>query len=265
MRKFAVLAFALAACGGGGKEIPEPVDSQPADTAPPPDTNPPPPDVQQLDTSCAANPAPTTATATVTASGTATEFSQQAQDPVADATVEVCKGDCAGNNLLDSTTTDVDGVFTTAAVATNSVPLDGYLKISKPKSGLLTSNIVPGQPIVADLANVPGVMISQATLTLLANFGVTQDPTKGLLLLAVTDCASQPISGADVALDTGGNVLDLGAFIAQAAGTYIVSDVPPGTTTVTVTASGTTFRVRTLPVFANEVTLTQVTPGFAAP
>lgn len=264
MRKLAVLAFALAACGGDGKDPVIPVDTQP-DTAPPPDTQPPPPDVQQLDTSCAANPAPTTATATVTASGTATEFSQAAQDPVADATVEVCTGDCAGNNLLDSTTTDAAGTFTTAAIATNSLPLDGYLKISKPKSGLLTSNVVPGEPIVADLANVPGVVISQATLNNLAMFGLTQDPTNGLLLLVVTDCAAQPIGGADVTLNTGGNVFDLGSLISQAAGTYIVFDVPVGTTTVTVTAGGTTFRARDLPVFANEVSLTQVTPGFAAP
>ena len=264
MRKLAILAFALAACGSDGKVIPEPVDSQPADTQPP-DTQPPPPDAQVLDTSCAANPAPTTATATVTASGTATEFSQGAQDPVLDATVEVCKGDCAGNNLLDSTTTDAAGAFTTAAIATNSLPLDGYLKISKPKSGLLTTNVVPGEPIVADIANVPAVVISQATLDMLSLLGLTQDPTKGLLLLAVTDCATQPIGGADVTLNTEGNVIDLGQLIAQAAGTYLVLDVPVGTTTVTVTAGGTAFRARDLPVFANEVSLTQVTPGFAAP
>lgn len=264
MRKLAILAFALAACGGGGKEIPEPVDSQPADTAPPPDTNPPPPDSQQLDTSCAANPAPTTATATVTATGTATEFSQAAQDPVADATVDVCKGDCAGNNLLDSTTTDVNGAFTTAAVATNSVPLDGYLKISKPKSGLLTSNIVPSQPIVADLANVPGVMIAQTTLKQLAAF-VTQDPKNGLVVVALTDCANQPVGGATVTSSGGGTVLDLGQFIAQAAGTYFVFNVTVGTTTVGASINGTTFRSRDLPVFANEISLTQITPGFAAP
>ena len=264
MRKLAILAFALAACGSDGKVIPEPVDSQPADTQPP-DTQPPPPDAQVLDTSCAANPAPTTATATMTASGSVTEFSQAAQDPVPDATVDVCKGDCTGNDLLDSSTTDSVGAFTTAAIATNSVPLDGYLKISKPKSGLLTTNVAPSEPIIADLANVPGVMISQATLNMLAMFGFTQDPTNGLLLLAVTDCATQPIGGADVTLDTGGTVIDLGGIIAQAAGTYLVLDVPVGTTTVTVVAGGTTFRARTLPVFANEVTLTQVTPGFAAP
>jgi hypothetical protein len=263
MRKLAILAFALAACAGDSKEIPEPVDSPlTPDTQP---DSPPPPDAQVLDTSCAANPAPTTATATVTASGTVTEFSQAAQDPVPDATVDVCTGDCTGDNLLDSSTTDSVGAFSTAAIATNSMPLDGYLKISKPKSGLLTTNVVPGEPIVADLANVPGVVISEATLAQLALFNLTQDPTNGLLLLAVTDCATQPIGGADVTLSTGGNVFDLGSVIAQAAGTYIVLDVPVGTTTVTVTAGGTTFRARDLPVFANEVSLTQITPGFAAP
>ncbi len=264
MRKLAILAFALAACGSDTDPV-TPVDSPLTPDTQPDSPPPPPPDVQQLDTSCAANSAPTTATATVTATGTATEFSQAAQDPVPDATVDVCTGDCAGNNLLDSTTTDVNGAFTTAAVATNSLPLEGYLKISKPKSGLLTSNIVPSEPIVADLANVPGVVISESTLALLSNIGQTQDPTKGLLVLAVTDCANQPIGGADVALTTDGDVLDLGAFIAQAAGTYFVFNVPPSTTTVTVTAGGTTFRARTLPVFANEVSLTQITPGFAAP
>ena len=264
MRKLAILAFALAACGSDGKDPVTPVDSQPADTAPPPDTLPPPPDTQTLDVSCAANPAPTTATATVTATGTATEFSQQAQDPVADATVDVCKGDCAGNNLLDSTTTDVNGAFTTAAIATNSLPLDGYLKISKPKSGLLTSNIVPGEPIVADLANVPGVMVSQATLAQLALFA-TQDPTKGLLVVALTDCATQPVGGATLTSSGGGEVLDLGQFIEQAAGTYFVFNVTVGTTTVGASINGTTFRSRDLPVFANEISLTQITPGFAAP
>lgn len=241
-----------------------PVDSTPPDTIPA-DTLPPEPDGQMLDLSCAANPAPTTATATVTASGTVTEFSQQAQVAVADATVDVCTGDCAGNNLLGSSTTDVDGIFATAAIPTNSVPLDGYLKLSKPQSGLLTSNVVPSEPIVADLANVPGVVISQATMNQLAMFGLTQDPTNGLLLLVVTDCATQPVGGADVALSAGGNVFDLSALSAQLAGTYLVLDVPVGTTTVTVTAGGTTFRARDLPVFANEVTLTQVRPGFQTP
>jgi hypothetical protein len=279
----AVLFLALAACGGGS-DNPTPDSAPPADTLPP-DTQPPPPDSQVLDTTCAANTTtPTTAAATVTASGFANSldisFAGGTPTPVfeglPEADVDTCVDNCAGNDLLDSTTSSQlpcaqEGcVFTTGTLDTNDVPLNAYLKVSA--KGHRTTNIFPSEPIRADLANVPALAMTIGAFNALAQFlGGGQTAGNGAILVVVTDCALTPVQtstltvqqkGADI---PGAEIVDAGLLAAELAGTFIVFDVPPGTTTIGATVDGTAFRAHDIEVFADETSATQVTPGFAAP
>ena len=276
----AVLFVALAACGGGS-DTPPADTAPPQDTAPPPDTDPPPPDSQVLDTSCMANQtAPTTATATVTASGAANRLDVNGimpdVQPLPDAAVDVCLNDCqGGNNLLDSTNSAAAPCgsagcdFTTAAIDTpNDMPLNAYLKVAK--DGVITSNIFPSEPIRADLMNVPALALTPNAFSFLASLGGGHTKGNGALVVVVTDCALTPAQSATLTVTRNGNPagntpVDVGQFVPELAGTFFVFNVPPGTTTVGATVNGTTFRVHDIEAFADELSATQVTPGFAAP
>lgn len=278
----AVLFLALAACGGGS-DNPTP-DSAPTPDAPPPDTGPPPPDSQVLDTSCSANPTPTTAAAMVTASGAANslDISLAGGTPsptiegLPEADIEVCLGDCENADLLDTTTSAMEPCgqtgceFTTAAIDTpNDMPLDAYLKVSK--TTFRTTNIFPAEPIRADLMNVPAIVMTTGAFNLLAQFvGDGHTAGNGALILVVTDCALTPVQGATLTVTQNGTAVgnapvDAGAFADELAGTFLVFNVPPGLTTVGASVNGTTLRAHDIQVFADETSATQVTPGFAAP
>jgi len=286
MRKFAILAFALAACGGDSKQIPTPVDSLTPDTAPPPDTEPPPPDAQVLDLSCMANQTPpTTATATVTASGAAngldiTLVNGQPSPQVAvldEADIDVCINDCTGNNdILDSTSSSalpcgMAGCdFTTAALDTLNAPINAFLKVSK--QGFRTTNIFPPEPIRADLMNVPALAMTTGAFELLSTFlGGGRTKGTGAALVIVNDCAQIPAAAAVLSVKQGGvevatvTIVNAGDLAAQLAGTFFVFNIPTGATTFGATVDGTTFRPHDVLVFDGELTATQVTPGFAAP
>lgn len=280
MRKLAILAFALAACGSDGKEIPEPVDSPlTPDTQP---DSPPPPDAQALDTSCAANTtAPTTAAASVTATGAASSlditFAGGTPTPTIEgldeADLDVCVGDCQGNNLIASSTTATApcgqaGCDFTVTGNTGGTPLDAYLKISR--KDVVTSNIFPSEPITADLANVPGLTLKPGAVDLIGIVATPQAKGNGILIVRVSDCALTGAEGATPSITQGGVVagdapFDAGGFDAALAGTFFVFNVPPGTTTVGATVGGLTYRAHDVLVIADELTATQVTPGFAAP
>jgi hypothetical protein len=229
---------------------------------------------------------PTTATATVTVSGKANSLDVQfggggvtpVVTPLDEADIDVCTDDCADNGeLLDSSSSaatpcDQDGcAFTTTALDTNDAPLDAYLKVAK--KGFRTSSIVPGEPIRADLTNVPALVLTPGAFSGAAFIAQADqnDIANGALAVAVTDCALQPVQGATLILTQGGNpitgttVFDPSSFADELAGTFIVFNVPAGAVLVNAMVNGTTFRAHTVQVFAGETTGTQVTPGFAAP
>lgn len=279
MRKLAILAFALAACGSDGKDPVTPVDTQPADTQLP-DTQPPPPDSQVLDLACAANTtAPTTAPASVTASGVANQLTIEGQAPTVaplpSATIEVCVDDCEDANLLATTTSAANGCgaqgceFTTS-VTTGGTPIDGYLRVSK--QGVITANIFPSEPISGDVAGVPAIAVDPAVIGALALFGISQNKGEGMLIVRVSDCSaltgvegSSPTVTDAKGVTVGDTPLDAGALDATLSGTFLVLNVPPGIVTVGASVNGTTFRAHDVIVIADELTATQVTPGFANP
>jgi hypothetical protein len=265
----------LVACGGGGGEKPDApmiVHDAPPDAFVPDS----PPDAQPLDLTCAGNPAPTTATATVTVSGGASGLTLNGMNPqvvaLTGATINACTGDCKAQNKLDTITTDAQCAgmtcaFTTKALTTGGTPLDGYLKAAA--QGFQTFNLFPPQPLTADFPNAPIIAFSNQIVSALAILtGVSQDPTKGLLVLIYTDCAGTPINGASPTLQQGGvdvvgaTVFDASALSSMGAGTYFVLNVPAGDTEVGGTAQGSTLRAHTILSVAGETSTTQVTPGF---
>ncbi|HEU0035733.1 MAG TPA: hypothetical protein VFQ53_34210 [Kofleriaceae bacterium] len=262
----AISSFAVACGGGDGGAKPDAPPIVVPDAAP--DAPPPPPDAPEYDFSCMNNPAPTTAPATITVSGTANGIdlngTQPQINPLDGATVNACKGNCTAANKLDTQTSDANGNFTTKALTTGGVPLDGYIRVTK--TGYRTSNIFPPAPLVADTAGVPAVAFSTTAFQAAVLFlQVTQTAGNGDVTLFVTDCANTPIMGAQVTVKQGGTdvgqIIDAGSF-GQGGGTFIVFDVPPGDTEVSATYNGMTLRAHTVTTFGDQTTATQIRPGF---
>ena len=273
----AVLSVALlsfAACGddGGSAKPDAPVIHLDAAIDMAPDT-PPLPDAPSYDFSCLNNAAPTTAAANVTVSGTAQEVVIQGTSPAiqpnANVSVKACKGNCAAGNNLGTTTSASNGAYSTMALATGGVPLDGYLDATKTADR--RTLVYPPSPLTADQGNVPLLMFSNAAINALNLFLLEpdqNDTTNGIVGIIVTDCMNTPITtGAVVATKQNGSVvgdapLDLGNLAAQGAGTYLITNVPAGDTEVSATVNGMTFRAHTVGVIAGTTVTTGVRPGF---
>ncbi len=265
----------LVACGDdGGANTPDAltiIDAPPVDQAPPIDQPPP----ITYDLSCHNNTAPTTIATTVTVSGTtqAANIISQSIGPTDGVTLVACKGDCVGpNNLGQTGPTMANGQFTTPALATNGTALDGYLKATK--AGQWDTYLYPHAPLAQSLTGAPVLIINQQLVGLIGMFADPQVAGNGILGVAVTDCATPPvgISGATIAVTgTGGDVgdpaFDVGSLAGDmAAGTYLITNVPPGNVTVTASYSqnGTnyTFLVNGVTSYADALTTAQVRPGY---
>ena len=271
-----VSVMSFAACGGdGGSAKPDaPVIQLDAAVDAAPDT-PPLPDAPSYDLTCLNNTAPTTAAATVTISGTTQEVSSQGTTPtimgVSGATVKSCKGDCMGPNNLGQVTSGAMGAFTTAPIPTGGVPLDGYIDVTR--SGDRRTLVYPPSPLIANQSGVPVLMFNTQTFAALNALGLLSPPqndtTNGLVGIIVTDCMNTPITSGVVVSATQNNAmvgnapLDLGALDPQGAGTWLIANVPAGTTTVNATYNGTTmFRAHAVNVIAGTTVTTGVRPGF---
>lgn len=267
----ALPAVAVAACGGNDAK-PDAQIVIMADAAIDVPAIDAPPDAPSYDFSCSTLPAPTTATANVVLSGGGQEVVINGGTPSIQAavgvTVKVCKGDCTAANLLDTKTTAAGGTYTTASLATGGVPLDAYLDGTK--TGNHRTLVFPPSPVIADTPNVPVLMFSNAAFGLIGQVAGTQPiATKGSFALAIVDCANTPVvvpltlsikqGGTAVA---GSTTFDLGALAAQAAGTYLVLNVPPGDTEVNATVNGQTFRAHVIKSIADATTETIIRPGF---
>jgi hypothetical protein len=271
------IALTLIACGGGNSGTPDAPIVVP-DAPIPPDAPDPDAPEQQLDFTCMNNPAPTTANAMVVLSGDANGLTLSGVNPqiapLTDATVDACRDDCAGQNRLDTQTTAANGcpqtgcTFTMDPLATGSVPLDGYIKVTK-EPDFRPSNIFPAAPITMDTMGIPALAFGRAAFqTLVAFLGITQTPGNGNVGLVVTDCANTPIGGAQVSVKQNGvdvpntEVVDASTFDPSLAGTYLVFNIPPGATEVGASINTMPLRAHTITVFADQTSATQIRPGF---
>lgn len=253
----AVSLLALAACGSDHAKvdaavvIPDAVpDAKVWQDAPPGPT---------YDLSCFGGSAPTTASDPITISGTTGTLSQGTNlQGIAGIDVEVFKS--TSPTAVASVTSGAMGAFVTGNIATNNEPLDGYVKATDPGNAQnntppahRTTYLYPPTVVAANLTGVPVPMISNQTFGLIQTVaGDQDDDLNGALLVLVTDCSGglTLIDGATVTVKQNGadvgSLIDLGALIPQAAGTYFALNVPDGETDVAVSYSGKDFPVRTV-------------------
>lgn len=269
-----VLLSLFAACGDdGGSAKPDAANihlDAAVDAAP--DT-PPLPDAPSYDLTCLNNTAPTTAMANVSISGTTQEISAAGGAPsvmgVSGAVVKSCKGDCTGQNNLGMVTSGTGGAFSTAPLATGGVPLTGYIDVTR--SGDRRTLVYPPSPLTMDQSGVPVLMFNNQAFSFLNSALLSppqNDTANGLVGIVVTDCMNMPITeGVVVSVKQNGTAvgnspLDLGALAAQAAGTWLVANVPAGDSTVAATYNGMSFRAHVVNVVAGTTVTTGVRPGF---
>lgn len=264
-----VALLSLAACGGGGSDKPDaPLIHVDAAIDAIPDS-PPPPDAPSYDFSCLNNTPPTNIATTVAVSGTAQEVvivnMAPSIQPNGGVAIKACKGNCAGPNDLGTTTsTQGTGAYSTAALTTGGTALDGYLDATK--TGDRRTLVYPPSPLAQSQSNVPVLQFNNGAFAALNSF-INQTDTKGLVAIVVTDCMNMPIMGATVSAKQNGTAVgdapfDLGAVAAQAAGSYLIANVPVGATEVGATYMGKTLRAHTVLSVAQATTTTGVRPGF---
>ena len=219
------------------------------------------------DLSCYQNAAPSPNAATLTVAGIYTETTLSGMNvtmtPISGGSVKIFQANSA-TQVGSTLTTDSNGDFTSAAIASVS-PVD--VSISATKSGETPVNLYPPSPLVANAAGLPVTTVSTTNLGLLEEFGamVTQDPTKGILAVAVIDCASTPmnITGATVTIEQGGNAVTGDTPIQSAMfGGELYFNVPAGLTNVSATYNNMTFRAHDVTVVAAQLTATAVKPGY---
>ena len=271
---FAVALLALAACGSDhAKDVDASIkipdaspDAKVFMDAPPP----------TYDFSCMGNTAPTMATAQITLSGTVRQVNFSGGlsiDPVDGATVDACKTGamtCLNQNTYGTATTNANGDFSIGPINTNMSPLDAYAAMTHTNSRTVYE--YPPAPFVADQAGIPVLTFSSDIIGFLPNCN-QDDATNGMIALAVTDCANMPINDAanPVMLSikqnntevTGTTVINLGQLNAQAAGTFLVCNVPEDpTTTVGATYKTMALRAHDVKVVKATTSSTILRPGY---
>jgi hypothetical protein len=275
---FVIASLALAAACGSDHATPDaaikiidaPPDAKVFSDAPP----------KVYDFSCMGNAAPTTATANITLSGTvqrvALSGTMPSIDPLGGATLKGCKAgstNCSGQDQYGSTATSAsDGSFSIGPFASGGQPVDGYVEMTATNSR--PTQVFPASPLVADQGMIPVLTFDPTLIALLGQFtSCTQDDTtNGIIALAVTDCANAPIDDTPnlmINIKQGGTavsgttVLDLGALQAEAAGTYLICNVPENATTeVGATYKSMALRAHNVKVVKATTTATILRPGY---
>lgn len=271
-----LIVVGTAACGSDNNNTVDahvvvPIDSRPIDA--PKVFNDAPP--VNYDFTCFGAAAPSTATDPVTIAGTAGELGQAGLAPTNGISISFYKN---GVTTALSTTMSAGGtvqtplgLFTSANIITNGMPVDWYLTASLTANR--TTYLYPPNLLTADLANVPVPLVANNLFVALeAGAQVTQDDTmNGMVLAIVSDCALKPIEGATLHVQQGGvekgTQFDLGLLSAMAAGTFAVFNVPDGETEVSATYNAMTFPVKTVAVHkqandgAGSITSTAIAPG----
>ena len=275
----------LAACGGGGsKEIDAMIIIPDAAPDAPPDAFEP-----VFDFTCMGNTAPTTAPANITLAGTATEVVIQGLQPAIApshaATVDTCRTSggviCAPGGApparMDTQTTAANGCpntgcpWATGNLPTGGVPLDAFIKVSKPGTNR-TTMLFPPSPFNMSLTGVPALTFTTQAFDVIKQVGgIQQSDANGNLALAIVDCANMPITdtaNVTITVKQGGNAvagttqIDASQFAAQLAGTFLIFNVPPGTTEVGATYKTRTLRAHNVLTAAQTTTATAIRPGF---
>jgi hypothetical protein len=272
--RFVALCLAVAACGGNEAkpdasiDAPKTPDAKVWNDAPPGPT---------FDFTCMGNTAPTTADANITLTGSVQQLHIEGITPsvmaVADASLKACvagAADCDNANLKGTATSAADGSFSIGPITTGGTPLDVYIEMTK--TNTRTTFTYPASPFTAAPPAVPMLTFTPGAISVFGALGCNQDDGNGIIALAITDCADDPISDSnniDIVIKQNGTevsgtgIVDLGALNDQAAGTFLVCNVPPAAVTnVGATYKGKALRAHDVKVVADANTATILRPGY---
>jgi hypothetical protein len=249
--RFAAAILFVAACGNdhAQTQVDAAVDSKMIDAkvwmdAPPP----------MYDLTCYGATPGTAVDATITVSGSAGEVSQSGLTPVAGITIDAYKVG-SNNSAATDTSAATTGDFTLGPITSNGVAIEYVRGLDeRTQPTYRTTFLYPPNPLRSSFDQLPVPLIDQSLMGQLALLGCTQDDTtNGMLFVAVNDCnIAMPtgIDGATLSVKQNnaevGDVIDLGQFIAQAAGTFIVLNVPDGATVVSASYNGMNFPAHTV-------------------
>jgi hypothetical protein len=272
--RFAAAILFVAACGNDHAQntVDAAVDSKMIDAkvwmdAPPP----------TYDFSCYMMTPGTTVDATITVTGTVGEVSQSGFSGLGAKPVTAFK---VGSNTpaasAVSATTGTVGEFSLGPITTMGDAIE-YIRAQDTGTTYRTTYLYPPNPIRASFDGLPVPMIEQSLIGTLELLGTQQNDTdNGLLFVAVNDCnIAMPtgIDGASITVKQNnqdvGDVIDLGSLLPEAAGTFIVMNVPDGDTVVGASYNGMTFPTHTVvahkkpqgPSAMGTITATAVPPG----
>jgi hypothetical protein len=264
MRMFGVLFLAVA-CSGDHKATPDAAKMIDAAIDAPKPIDAKPIDAPSYDFSCAGQPLGSAA-ANVTISGTVEELNGESVGPGSGVSLAMLAGSNSAQ-LATTGPTGSDGDWAFAPEPTGGSALDVYIEATVSGSGERPSFVFPAQPLVADEAGVPVLMVTNGELSLLSQLpGFTQNAGSGLFLVQVIDCKGTAITTANLVIEQNGsalssqNVLNIGEFDSSFGGTFLVVNVPPGPTTVGATYLQTTLAPHVVTSFVGGDTETQVEP-----
>jgi hypothetical protein len=220
-------------------------------------------DDSHIDAPMSFHDAPSNIPAMITVSGTAAKQGQSGDTPEPDVAIAMFKrGD--DSTPLATATSDAQGKYT-MSVATNMMPVDGYIKATK--SGFVDTYSYPSDPLVKDFPMGDANMLDTSTFGLLVQFAGGH-AGNGVIVMLVLDAtgnpaegvkvASDPASGAYKYSDSGG--LPTSTTATAADGRSFMVDVPPGDVTVSATKSGSSFHSHQLTSRADVFTTTVITP-----
>jgi hypothetical protein len=271
--RFAAAILFVAACGNDhAQTVDAAVDSKMIDAkvwmdAPPP----------TYDLSCYGMQPGTTVAAMITLTGTVGELSQAGISGLGGKPVTAYKvGSTApAASAVSSVVAGSEGEFTLGPITTNGDAIQ-FVKAQDTGTTYRTTYLYPPNPIRASFDGLPVPMIDQGTVDQLAIIGDQDDSVNGLIFIAVNDCSTTmpaAIDGASVSVKQNnqdvGTVFDVGQFIPEAAGTFIVLNVPDGDTQVSASYNGMNFPTHTVraykkpngPNAMGTVTVTAIPPG----
>ena len=284
MGKLSLSLFALgvAACGSDNKGT---ADAKTFMDAPPKVFMDAPPKVYMdappkvYDFTCFGMTASATAPDPLALTGTAETLNGQTPTPVK-SRIHIFNGT---TSIYDMPSAD-NGTFT-ASLVTGGHPIDGYViatdvnaqgqELATP-TNRSTYFYPPGPVAAATDVTVP--RIAPSLVSTLTQLGITQnDTTNGFLVVPVVDCTNGtpvPIDGATLSVKQGGTdvgmAIDVGQFVSQLAGIWLVANVPDGDTTVGASYGNMTFPSHVVKAHKKTadgadqlgtVTITSVRPG----
>ncbi|MFO0618698.1 MAG: hypothetical protein U0414_39260 [Polyangiaceae bacterium] len=211
---------------------------------------------------CLGDPLPTTAPAVIDLGGDVSGIDGASTSKVMGAKVELFKNDV----LASTTTSGAMGVFSFLDVATNGMPVDGYLRASDPK--FLDTYVYPPYPLAKDTPNAAVLLVSPSTITLLSMIGLpAQNPQNAFVGILVVDCDGNPVEGATVSTNPPGTVkYGMGMLPSNSAtstgadGLAYVFNVPAGPVVVDAMAGTNDLREHTIQGRAGVITTTIVAP-----